>query len=132
MNTALPTPLHVLDRLPDDDIYMTQCSLSELLGVRREGITEAARHLQSAGCIEYRRGHIHVSDRSALERLACECYAAVSREYTRLLAPPRRGAIGVSQTTKYGGVGDLGKSDWRLNVRTYRRIQKELELTPRC
>lgn len=76
--------LHILDRLPVNEICITQCSLSELLGVRREGITQTARHLQSAGWIEYRRGQIRVSDRPALERRACECYAAVSREYTRL------------------------------------------------
>jgi CRP-like cAMP-binding protein len=80
--------LHALDRLPDSQIHLTQYSLSELLGVRREGITEAARHLQSAGWMEYRRGHIQVSDRPALEQRACECYAAVSREYTRLAPAP--------------------------------------------
>ncbi len=80
--------LHSLDRLCGDEIYVTQSILSELLGVRREGVTEVARELQSAGIIEYRRGHIHVSDRPALEQRVCECYATISREYTRLAPAP--------------------------------------------
>ncbi len=81
--------LHSLDRLPHNEVYLTQSTLSELLGVRREGVTEAATYLQRAGLIAYGRGHIEVRDRPALEQHACECYAVVSREYLRL-SPPRR------------------------------------------
>lgn len=77
--------LHSLDRSCGDEICVTQSILAELLGVRREGVTEAARHLQSAGMIDYRRGHIRVTDRPALEQRACECYATICRVYTRLL-----------------------------------------------
>lgn len=76
--------LHSLDRLPGDEICMTHDVLSELLGVRREGVTEAASRLQAAGVIKYGRGQIQVRDRPALERRACECYAIVNREYARL------------------------------------------------
>ena len=76
--------LHSLDRLPGDDLYVTQSALSYVLGVRREGVTEAERHLQHDGVIDYKRGHIHVADRPALEQRACECYALVARENARL------------------------------------------------
>jgi CRP-like cAMP-binding protein len=78
-----------LDRLPGADLKMTQELIANMLGVRREGVTEAARKLQNAGLIRYARGHITVLDRPALEQRSCECYAAVKREYDRLL-PPRR------------------------------------------
>ena len=58
----------------------------EMLGIRREGITEAAGNLQRAGCISYRRGHISVLDRSGLETRACECYAVVKKELGRLMS----------------------------------------------
>jgi Mn-dependent DtxR family transcriptional regulator len=64
---------------------MTQELIANMLGVRREGVTEAAGHLQRAGLIEYRRGHITVLDRPGLERRTCECYAVVKKEYDRLL-----------------------------------------------
>ena len=79
--------LRALDRLPSDDLVMTQELVSQSLGVRRESITEAAVRLQQAGVIHYRRGHISVLDRAGLEHRACECYAAVRREQGRLLAP---------------------------------------------
>lgn len=72
------------DRLSGDEIHVTQSVLSCLLGVRREGVTEAAGRLQGEGAIEYDRGCIHVVDRPAVEQRACECYAAVTREYARL------------------------------------------------
>ncbi|MDI6748016.1 MAG: Crp/Fnr family transcriptional regulator, partial [Rhodocyclaceae bacterium] len=67
--------LLTLDRLPSNDLVMTQELVASMLGVRREGITVAAGNLQRAGLISYRRGHIAVLDRSGLERHACECYA---------------------------------------------------------
>ena len=74
-----------LDRLPSSELTMTQDLIANMLGVRREGVTEAARHLQAAGMIEYSRGRISVLDRPRLETRVCECYAVVKREYDRLL-----------------------------------------------
>jgi CRP-like cAMP-binding protein len=81
--------LLTLDRLPDNELTMTQELIASMLGVRREGITEAAGHLQNTGCIRYRRGHITVLDRSALEARVCECYAVVKKEHDRLLGDVR-------------------------------------------
>ncbi|OLO02870.1 Crp/Fnr family transcriptional regulator [Salinicola socius] len=75
-----------LDRLPDNQITMTQELIANMLGVRREGVTEAAGKLQKLGVIEYRRGHITVLDRPRLEQLSCECYAVVKKETDRLLS----------------------------------------------
>lgn len=74
-----------LDRLPGLELVMTQELIANMLGVRREGVTEAALALQEAGLISYRRGHITVLDRAGLEARRCECYAVVKREYDRLL-----------------------------------------------
>ncbi|MEC5399544.1 Crp/Fnr family transcriptional regulator [Uliginosibacterium sp. H1] len=74
-----------LDRLPSNSLVMTQELISNMLGVRREGVTEAAGNLQKAGLIEYRRGHITVLDRPGLEARTCECYAVVKKEFDRLL-----------------------------------------------
>jgi CRP-like cAMP-binding protein len=74
-----------LDRLRGNDLVMTQELIANMLGVRREGVTEGARKLQEAGLISYRRGHITVLDRAGLEKRTCECYAVVRREYARLL-----------------------------------------------
>jgi len=74
-----------LDRLPSNELIMTQELIANMLGVRREGVTEAARNVQKAGLIDYRRGHITVLDRAGLEARACECYAVVKRECDRLL-----------------------------------------------
>ena len=74
-----------LDRLQGNELVMTQELIANMLGVRREGVTEAAGHLHQAGLIEYRRGHITVLDRAGLERRTCECYAVVKKEYDRLL-----------------------------------------------
>ena len=74
-----------LDRLHSNDLVMTQELIANMLGVRREGVTEAAGHLQKAGLIRYQRGHITVLDRAGLERRSCECYGVVKREYDRLL-----------------------------------------------
>ena len=78
--------LATLDRVATHELTMTQELIASMLGVRREGITEAAGDLQRAGCIRYRRGHISVVDRTGLELRACECYAVVKTEYERLLA----------------------------------------------
>jgi CRP-like cAMP-binding protein len=74
-----------LDRLSTPHLYMTQELISNMLGVRREGVTENANKLQRAGLIRYSRGHIEVLDRAGLERVACECYGVVKKEYDRLL-----------------------------------------------
>lgn len=76
-----------LDRLPrnDNEVGMTQELIANMLGVRREGVTEAAGNLQRAGLIKYHRGHITVLDRAGLEARACECYAVVKKEFDRLL-----------------------------------------------
>ncbi|WP_235501306.1 MULTISPECIES: Crp/Fnr family transcriptional regulator [unclassified Hydrogenophaga] len=74
-----------LDRLPGNEVVMTQELISHMLGVRREGVTEAALHLQAAGVIRYARGHIWVLDRARLEERTCECYRVVKKEYERLL-----------------------------------------------
>ena len=76
-----------LDRLPANDLVMTQELIANMLGVRREGVTEAAGKLQAAGLIEYSRGRITVLDRPRLEARSCECYAVVKKEYDRLLPP---------------------------------------------
>jgi CRP-like cAMP-binding protein len=74
-----------LDRLPSNELTMTQELIANMLGVRREGVTEAAGKLQSAGLIQYSRGRITVLDRPGLEAQACECYGVVKRESDRLL-----------------------------------------------
>jgi CRP-like cAMP-binding protein len=74
-----------LDRLPDNKLTMTQELIANMLGVRREGVTEAAGKLQHLGVINYRRGQITVLDRPKLESLSCECYAVVKNETERLL-----------------------------------------------
>jgi CRP-like cAMP-binding protein len=77
-----------LDRLPGLELIMTQELIANMLGVRREGVTEGARKLQKAGLIRYSRGRITVLDRAALERRSCECYAVVKKEYERLFSIP--------------------------------------------
>lgn len=74
-----------LDRLQGNDLVMTQELIANMLGVRREGVTEAALKLQKACLIRYARGHISVLDRPGLEQRTCECYAVVRKEYDRLL-----------------------------------------------
>ncbi len=74
-----------LDRLQGDVLAMTQELIANMLGVRREGVTEAAVQLQAAGLIRYARGRITVLDRAGLEKRSCECYAVVKKEYDRLL-----------------------------------------------
>ena len=77
-----------MDRLAGDDLNMTQELIANMLGVRREGVTDAAGRLQKLGVIAYSRGHIRVLDRARLEQLSCECYAVVKAETDRLLPYP--------------------------------------------
>lgn len=81
--------LLTLDRIPSRELVLTHELVANTLGVRRESVTEAAGKLQRAGFISYRRGHIAVIDRSGLETHACECYAVVKKELTRLLSDVR-------------------------------------------
>jgi CRP-like cAMP-binding protein len=74
-----------LDRLSSNELTMTQELIANMLGVRREGVTEAAGKLQSAGLISYRRGKITVLDRTGVESRSCECYQVVKKEFDRLL-----------------------------------------------
>jgi CRP-like cAMP-binding protein len=80
-----------LDRLDGNELRMTQELMANMLGVRREGVTESALKLQKAGLIRYTRGHIAVLDRPGLERRTCECYGVVRKEYDRLL--PNKTAV---------------------------------------
>ncbi|MDP3668689.1 MAG: Crp/Fnr family transcriptional regulator [Telluria sp.] len=82
--------LLTLDRLPSNELTMTQELIANMLGVRREGVTEAAGRLQGYGYISYRRGHITVLDRVGLEHDVCECYGVVKKEFTRLLSDVRQ------------------------------------------
>ncbi len=75
-----------MDRLPGNELRMTQELIANMLGVRREGVTEAAGHLQTSGLIHYSRGKITIVDRPGLEKRVCECYAVVKKEFDRLLA----------------------------------------------
>jgi len=83
-----------LDRLPGNELVMTQELIANMLGVRREGVTEAAGNVHKAGLITYHRGHIIVLDRAGLEARTCECYAVVKKEFDRLL--PNQVEPGVS------------------------------------
>ncbi len=78
--------LLTLDRLPDRELVMTQELVASMLGVRRESVTDAAGHLQEAGYIRYRRGHISVLNRAGLEQSVCECYGVVKKELDRLMS----------------------------------------------
>ena len=82
--------LLTLDRLAGNELVMTQELIASMLGVRREGVTEAAGRLQRAGIISYRRGHITVLSRDALETRVCECYGQVRDEFERLAPPPAK------------------------------------------
>jgi CRP-like cAMP-binding protein len=82
--------LVTLDRIPSGQFVMTQELVANMLGVRREAITQSAARLQQSGFIRYRRGHISVLDRSGLETLTCECYAVVRKELNRLLTDVQR------------------------------------------
>lgn len=80
--------LSAFDRTHGDELLLTQEAIARLLGVRREGISEAARRLQDAGVLAYSRGRIRLLDRSGLEQRSCECYQSLRRDYDRLLGTP--------------------------------------------
>ena len=92
-----------LDRLPTNQLVMTQELIANMLGVRREGVTDAAGKLQKLGVIQYARGQITVLDRPQLERLSCECYEVVKRETDRLLAPTRVPATAAEASSARAG-----------------------------
>jgi CRP-like cAMP-binding protein len=102
--------LLTLDRVPSRELIMTQELVASMLGVRRESITEAAGNLQRAGVIRYRRGHIGVLERSGLETRACECYAVVKKEWSRLFSEcgPAR-ALPVASDNRRRPTGPLGE-----------------------
>ena len=95
--------LSCVDRLPSNELKMTQELVADMLGVRREGVTAAAGKLHTAGLIHHSRGRISVLDRPRLEAQACECYAVVKREYDRLLPEYRQ----------YASAGIMGSFDGR-------------------
>ena len=88
-----------IDRAPSGEVVVTQEMIAALLGVRRESVTEAAGALQKAGVIRYRRGHIAVLNRAALEAAACECYAVVAAEARRLMTPAGHSAARQSRSS---------------------------------
>lgn len=100
-----------LDRLSGSDLVMTQELIANMLGVRREGVTEAALSLQKAGLISYARGHIKVLDRQGLENRTCECYAVVKHEYDRLL--PTATCVTIASNSS------SNVSNERLNAKPY-------------
>ena len=100
-----------LDRLRTNELLMTQELIANMLGVRREGVTDAAKKLQQAGLIQYRRGHITILDRAGLEERVCECYEVVQLEAERLLGvakppkiPPRH-----IQLVRYPAIDETSK-----------------------
>jgi CRP-like cAMP-binding protein len=107
--------LHTLDRLPTNELIITQELIASMLGVRREGITEAAGHLQQAGLISYRRGHITVLERSGLEKRACECYQVVKTEFDRLLPHMTSAQAGHRFMQTYPASSRGGATAYRAN-----------------
>ena len=95
--------LMTLDRVPSGQFVITQELVASMLGVRREGITEAAGRLQHAGLIRNRRGHIAVLDRAGLETRACECYAVVKKELSRLLSDAKSTGSGIASRPRLAG-----------------------------
>jgi hypothetical protein len=115
--------LSTIDRATSLELVMTQELVASMLGVRREGITEAAGNLQRAGLIRYRRGHIAVLDRPGLERNVCECYAVVKTELSRLLSDvryrPGRFRYRLSGRDQPPPRGSLRGCPWRESVRPH-------------
>ena len=113
-----------LDRLPSNDLTLTQELIADSLGVRRESVTEAAGRLQRAGLIHYRRGHIAVLDRALLEAQACECYAVVKREYDRLLPPENIIGKARVQAMELHDTWSISSSQKELASRAAQRVGK--------
>jgi CRP-like cAMP-binding protein len=113
-----------LDRLTSNKMTLTQELIAKILGVRREGVTEAAGNLQKNGLIEYNRGHITVLDRAGLEARACECYAVVKKEFRRLLPAPSDGwdiaAEPTRQHAPYSSAIPLRRTNGRLPASEFR------------
>jgi CRP-like cAMP-binding protein len=109
--------LQTLDRTGPAELAITQDAMGAILGVRREGITEAAGHLQARGLIKYRRGHLVILDRLGLEAQACECYDVLRRESMRLLSGTDQGARIERVFHQRTGVGTrrLGYAERRSN-----------------
>ena len=107
--------LSCLDRLASNELVMTQKMIARMLGVRREGVTEAAGRLQEAGLISYHRGRIAALDRRQLEAQTCECYAVVKQAYDELLRPMSASA-------------DIGVRGTRRQYRTQRQEPAHAEL----
>lgn len=103
--------LNCLDRLPTNELVITQEFIAHMLGVRREGVTASACKLQKAGIIKYRRGRISIVDRSALEANACECYELVRKEYLRVL-PQKRQTV---KAPAYASAANMS-TDWELDL----------------
>lgn len=112
--------LLTMDRQDGQELLMTQELIAHMLGVRREGITEAAGRLQQAGLINYRRGHITVLDRGGLEARSCECYTAVKNEYVRLM--PHARLPGASLVPAIAGPLGAGMSGTPPAIRSWRRL----------
>lgn len=119
-----------LDRLPCNNLNMTQEMISNMLGVRREGITEAAGRLQKLGIINYCRGHIIILDRPQLEHLACECYAVVKKETDRLLPCINATAGQHSSSPSIPGINSNCPTCFKLEKCTFiKRKMKRLRAT---
>ena len=125
--------LSSLDRSPSNELTLTQELIASMLGVRREGITEAAGKLQHAGLISYRRGHITVLDRPGLEKQACECYQVVKNEFDRLL--PNVTAMQAVEPRCMGwggGGGYLAASLGEKRATVSRPLNTNVRFVPSC
>ncbi|MES1982170.1 MAG: Crp/Fnr family transcriptional regulator [Pseudomonadota bacterium] len=110
-----------LNRSSSNELTMTQELIASMLGVRREGITEAAGKLQQAGIIRYRRGHITVIEREGLESHACECYEVVKKEFERLLKHTSNSAASPLLTNSSSRLSTLASQKLRLSNHTHKQ-----------
>lgn len=113
--------LQCLDRIPSNELFITQEFIAQLLGVRREGVTAAAGKLQKAGIINYRRGRIFITDRAGLEAKSCECYSLIKKEYDRILGTPKES---INNTGASSVLYKKKSSDWQTPAddRRYKNI----------
>jgi hypothetical protein len=119
-----------LDRSTSNELAMTQEGVSQLLGVRREGVTGAALRLQDAGVIRYRRGHIAVLDRPRLEQQACECYGVTRREHDRLLPVPPSQWVTAQREPAFGSLHAAGPSPDGRALHNLTLAQHRRRMTP--